>query len=269
MTTKTAKKGVCGFPPSVFLRPDGEAVSNSAASGDFQGLENERLLVLSNLRKAPAKQPKRKRTKNRKYVTYSDEFTHDGVTYGINNSPSYGIYSPMLHKMIEQLNICLKKWRRVFMIRFDLHQEFHTANNAMVSRFRDNLVRRLQRAYEVSEVGYGWCREQERAKQQHYHFVMFLDGDKINHPSLVRKAICECWDKLKVGNYARCADAGYYNIHIDDSEARQEAVYRFSYLAKQRGKGYRPSQTKDYGTSRLNSPKDKLWQDQQSTHLNY
>jgi hypothetical protein len=32
---------------------------------------------------------------------------------------------------------------------------------------------------------------------------------------------------------------------------RQEAIYRISYLAKVRGKGYRDPQAKDYGTSRL------------------
>jgi hypothetical protein len=32
---------------------------------------------------------------------------------------------------------------------------------------------------------------------------------------------------------------------------RLDAIYRISYLAKVRGKGYRDPQAKDYGTSRL------------------
>lgn len=255
MTAKTAKNDVCGDVLSEMSRADAYGVNELGGFEVFTESEKERLLVISNLRKAPNKQPKRKpkraRTKNRKYVTYSDEFTHDGITYRINNAPSYGVYTPMLHKMIEQLSVCLKKWRRVFMLRFDLHQAFYTETSRMVVKFRKNLSGRLQRAYEVSEIGYAWCREQERAKQQHYHMVLFLDGDKINHPSLVSKMITDCWEAVDVGNYARMANQGYYNIHVDDDETIQEAVYRFSYLAKQRGKGYRPKQAKDYGTSRL------------------
>jgi hypothetical protein len=38
---------------------------------------------------------------------------------------------------------------------------------------------------------------------------------------------------------------------IDNDEVFADAVYRISYLAKTRGKGYRPAQVKDYSTSRL------------------
>ncbi len=38
---------------------------------------------------------------------------------------------------------------------------------------------------------------------------------------------------------------------VDSQETLADAVYRVSYLAKTRGKGYRPEQVKDYSTSRL------------------
>jgi hypothetical protein len=38
---------------------------------------------------------------------------------------------------------------------------------------------------------------------------------------------------------------------VDNEQALQAAIYRISYLAKPRGKGYRPPQTKDYGCSRM------------------
>ena len=44
--------------------------------------------------------------------------------------------------------------------------------------------------------------------------------------------------------------AGYHNINRGDMEAIQNAIYHISYLAKTRGKGYRPTQTKDYGWAR-------------------
>jgi hypothetical protein len=43
----------------------------------------------------------------------------------------------------------------------------------------------------------------------------------------------------------------FYYINKDDNKTRFEAIYRLSYLAKVRGKGYRDTQAKDYQTSRL------------------
>ena len=40
-------------------------------------------------------------------------------------------------------------------------------------------------------------------------------------------------------------------------EKRLEAINRVSYLGKTRGKGYRPKQSKDYGSSRLKHPTTK------------
>ena len=63
------------------------------------------------------------------------------------------------------------------------------------------------------------------------------------------------------GNAEKVADAGVtreggylYFIDKNDNGTRLEAIYRLSYLAKVRGKGYRDIQAKDYGTSRLQSP---------------
>ena len=50
----------------------------------------------------------------------------------------------------------------------------------------------------------------------------------------------------------------FYFIDKDNcQEERAKAIDRLSYLAKTRGKGYRDSQAKDYGSSRL-KPKDAL-----------
>lgn len=223
--------------------------------------ENERILLLSNLKQSPSNthlnkpqkvKKKRLRTTNRKRVSLSETITHDGTVYAINNKPSYGVYLRLLHKIISQLDICIVKWKRVFVIRFDLHQHWHTDKNILVSRFRKNLVERIGRAYGVYEVGYVWVREQEKVKQQHYHFALFLDGDKINHSAKISEIIRDTWESVKVGNTAHIPIKCYYNIV--DGESKADVVWRISYFAKQRGKGYRPNQTKDYGTSRLLLP---------------
>jgi len=186
--------------------------------------------------------------KNRKYVSHSGEMHRNGATYAINAKKS-GIYSAILHKMIDQLDICMNKWKRVLLIRFDLHIPFYTADNKVISRFRKNLIRRLEREYQINEIGYVWVREQEKAKHQHYHCAIYLNGNAIRHSSKTLRIIKDTWERINIENYMHAPKNPYY--FIDNEQTKQEAIYRISYLAKARGKGYRDKQAKDYSTSRL------------------
>jgi len=246
----------CGFVPSVLSRCETVGASAGAAYGGSRLTEKERILLLSNpsnsKNRSSGSSEKVSRTKNRKEVSNANMISRNGIKYQINNSATYGVYLKILNKALDQLDICIGKWRRVFVIRFDLHQRWHTANNSMVSKFRKNLVRRIERKYELFEVGFVWVREQERAKSQHYHMALFLDGDKINHSASIGKIIREAWVAVKAGNSVHIPKNCYYNVTDEDS--KQEVIYRLSYLAKQRGKGYRPPQTKDYSVSRLCMP---------------
>lgn len=190
------------------------------------------------------------RTKNRKPVSFSSVVLHDGIKYKINGSETRGVYLQLIHKAIEQLDICIVNWGRVFAMRFDLHQKAKTTHSKMLTMFRKNLMRRLERSYQMAEMGYVWVREQEKAKKQHYHFVVFLDGDKIKHSSMISQVIIETWQNVRDGNTAYIPRRCFY--HVVDTVTKAEAIYRVSYLAKIRGKGYRPPQAKDYGASRLN-----------------
>ena len=188
-------------------------------------------------------------TKNRKTVSFSSTINHNGINYEINGSETHGVYLQLVHAMIEQLEICLSMWGRVFAMRFDLRQMENTGDSKMLTSFRKNLKRRLERKYQMANMGYMWVREQESAKQQHYHFVIFLDGDKIRHSSVIIKIIMETWENLKSGNTVGYVKRCFYNV--SDSNSKADAIYRFSYLAKARGKSNRPPQSKDYGTSRM------------------
>ena len=193
-----------------------------------------------------------KQTKNRKYRSTASTITHDGCQYDINAKKS-GIYPQQLHAIIDQLDVCVAMWRRVFVLRIDLHQSHYTETSSMITRFRKNLSRRLERQYGITEIGYTWVREQEKAKHQHYHLAFFLDGDKIRHPATLNKIISDTWQKLKTSNTVHHPVHCYY--YINDEQAKAQVVYRLSYLAKARGKGYRTAQAKDYSTSRLIAPK--------------
>ena len=189
-----------------------------------------------------------KPTKNRKYKSMAETITHNGTKYEINAKKS-GIYPQQLHSIIDQLDICVMKWRRVLVLRIELHQNHYTDDSQMISRFRKNLSRRLDRQYGITEVGYTWVREMEKAKHQHYHLALYLDGDVIQHPQKLNKIIANTWESLRAGNTVGYPSNCFH--YIKDLDSKAKAVYRISYMAKARGKGYRPPQAKDFASSRL------------------
>lgn len=190
-------------------------------------------------------------TNNRKRESCTSTINHRGTDYAINGGKTRGVYLPIVHKAIAQLDICIERWGRVFTLRFDLHQKVKGDDSYMLTKFRKNLSERIQRKYGISEIGYQWVREQEIAKQQHYHFALFMDGDKIRHPSALNKIITQTWERLNEGNFVFFPRNCFLMVSNEQTKAR--AVYRVSYFAKVRGKGYRPNQCKDYSTSRLKS----------------
>jgi len=196
---------------------------------------------------------KLKRTINRKRVTFDDTITHHEKTYRINNGNlgvKLGLYVEPLQKIIEQFEVGLAKWRRVFVLRFDLHCPFETNDNKQMTDFRKRLFQKLKRVYGFKEIGYCWAREYHgKGKGQHYHWVLFLDANVIRHSSRIIELIISAWSKPTGGYHAQNVKRPFYLV--DSDYIVQEAIYRVSYLAKTRGKGYRSEQTKDYQCSRM------------------
>jgi hypothetical protein len=235
----------------------GEAIAGMVLPVSETALK-ERLFLLSNV-EASNNNPletvvnksvttKPKRTHNRKRIIYDDTFTHNGKTYRVNSSKS-GLYAEILKRIIEQFEIGLEKWRRVFVLRFDLHTHIYTKDNARITAFRKRLNQSLKRYYGFKEIGSCWVREQERAKSQHYHFVLFLDGNLIRHSSKIYEMVRAAWDD-GTGTYTMPHIKHPFHF-VDREGIGQDAMYRVSYLAKPRGKGYRPPQTKDFQCSRM------------------
>lgn len=191
-------------------------------------------------------------TKNRKYKSMAGTITHNGNEYVINAKKS-GIFPQQLRSIIDQLDICVMKWRRVLVLRVELHQNHYTDDSKMISRFRKNLARRLDRQYGITEVGYSWVREMEKAKQQHYHLALYLDGDVIQHPRNLNTIIANTWQSVRDGNTVGYPSNCFH--YIEDHDSKAKAIYRISYMAKARGKGYRPPQAKDFSNSRLIAPR--------------
>lgn len=104
---------VCGFVPSVLSRVNSqelEAVRFAAGS------RQEKRAVFNNIctEANPTQRANRdstRRTKNRKYITHSDTIEHQGIKYRINAKKS-GIYTAIVHRLIEQLDAGLQQWGR-------------------------------------------------------------------------------------------------------------------------------------------------------------
>ncbi|WP_181388790.1 inovirus-type Gp2 protein [Pseudoalteromonas sp. meg-B1] len=187
-----------------------------------------------------------KKTANRKYISYKSTFSYRGELLIVNAKKS-GLYTSVLRKIIEQLDCSLELYKRVLLVRFDLHQEHYTKDNERMTKFKKRLFKRLKKKYETNSIGYVWVREHEKPKTQHYHWAIWIDGDKIRHSKKLLPIIKSIWEDMS-GTSPTIKNPYYF---IDNSEQRAEAIYRLSYLAKARGKTARPDQTKDYSTSRI------------------
>lgn len=189
---------------------------------------------------------KHKNTTGRKYISKADTVLYRDELIPVNAGGS-GCYTYMLKKIFEQFDIGLDKWKRLVFIRVDLHQAELTEDNERVTKFRKRLAARITAHYGITEIGYCWVRELEKAKAQHYHMNLWLDGDLVKTSHYVRKYAKQVWEEM--GGTFPSLPRTY--IYVDSADKRLEALYWLSYLAKGRGKGYKNAQTKDYNTSRL------------------
>jgi len=167
-----------------------------------------------------------------------------------NGNEGQGCYREILRAIADQMEAILSHHSRVLVIRFDLHVSTHTPDNRLLSRYMDKLKRHLHRTYGIKRMGFVWAREQERAKKQHYHIAIMLDGNQIQNPSRLLAWIDKKWqarDQPKVFVPENC----FKMVKRSSLKSFDDAFYRLSYLAKVRGKGYRPSSVNDYSTSRI------------------
>jgi hypothetical protein len=190
-------------------------------------------------------------------LTKSRMKEHYGCFLPVNNKQlkilsdeKYGVYPYMIEKIVEQLDICIAIHKRALVVRFDLHLREYSDDNHVISTFINRQKQRIRRTYKTKEIGHAWAREIEKAKVQHYHVALFIDGDVIQNPTKLLRQI-----KAKWFRYGHCyipENCFYFIDKHNIEDERAEAIERLSYLAKTRGKGYKGKQAKNYSVSRLN-----------------
>ncbi|WP_112478749.1 YagK/YfjJ domain-containing protein [Vibrio variabilis] len=178
------------------------------------------------------------------YLVKSNWYEYKGKHWAVNPSRS-GLRVDVLRKILAQLDDISNRHRKVFIFRFDLSVNEYTPTNELITKLIKSVSGRIRSHYGCGLV-YTWVREQERAKKQHYHVVFMLNGSKVNNPHMIKEWLRMIWER-----YGRCSWVRYYHSERDDQVITGDVSYHISYLAKGRGKGYRPEQTKDYGGSRV------------------
>lgn len=184
------------------------------------------------------------------YITHDKVITVNGNTWWVNSKGS-GLITHSIKAMITQVDAMLSHHSKIHIIRFDLRMYEYTDNNGIITAFNRRLHKWLKHKYNLKRVGFAWCRELETSKHQHYHYALIVDGHKVNYPDEVNRKVKEIWRQLDGSEFfpTRC----YYNVIRGDYKTIQAAIWRISYLAKARGKGYKPAQTKNYSTSRIST----------------
>lgn len=193
-----------------------------------------------------------------KPIVYTPTVTLEGKELAINTNTEkkYGCYYHILKRMNQQLAAMLTYHSKVVIIRVDLHLHEYSPNNKLMSQFMQKFIKRAKRGFKVKRIGYAWVRELEKAKAQHYHLVLMLDGNEIQTGYKVNKLCSEIWEgwgQPKTPYIQNCA----HMVKRDDKETYNAAFYRMSYLAKPRGKGYRAPAANDYFTSQI-KPKTSI-----------
>ncbi len=187
-----------------------------------------------------------------------DYITGDGIALKINTwDGQYYCIAEILNKIYTQSTAMLSYHNKVLFFRLDLHlensQKFKL-NNREVSLLIEKIRKRVKAKYCCKRLGYMWVREHEKHKKLHYHLIIMIDANKIQHPSALIGWITERW--VSRGHpRPHIPKKPFYKVHREDKVTFEEMFYRASYLAKARGKGYCNKSVNNFSSSRI---KDKL-----------
>lgn len=155
--------------------------------------------------------------------------------YRINNNHTLGCYNEVLKRLYGQLNNFLSHHSRLLFLRQDIRVYQYSTDNKLMSDFMRSLRRNLKRHFGFSRVGYLWVRELSKATKQHYHLILLLDGNKVQHPANVIRIAEETAYKVEIPK-PYTPKKPYLLISRNDSEGFCKAIYRGSYMAKTRTK---------------------------------
>lgn len=161
------------------------------------------------------------------------------------------MYSRMLKQMLTQIEAILSHHNKVLLVRFDLNKSDYDENSQDISLFFRQFLDTIKKTYKLKRVAYSWAREQGKTENRHYHCFIALDGNKVQTSYRIVEQIKWYWEIIHDGSVHFTQPKCFHMLHRNKPESFKDPIYHISYLAKGRGKGYKPQQAKNYSCSRL------------------
>lgn len=185
-----------------------------------------------------------------KRVIMDSEIELNGENYRINTNKSkgQGCFVEILRAIQSNLASMLSFHCKVYVVQFVVHCHVYEQKNSGISDLMRVFKKRLSRRYGLSRVSGGWVRETGQSGVQHYHVVIFLDGNKVRWFRGVQNLVVEI---MKVRGYPWPSFMKSHMVRRDEREGMNETFYHLSYMAKIRSKSGRSPSTNDYSFSRL------------------
>lgn len=196
-----------------------------------------------------------RRTKKKNDITYNKTVNFDGAVLPIQNRDDWGSYRPALRSIHTQLKNMLSHHCKLLALRTDFHVNSEQWTEGDFSIFLKRSKRQLCKHYQLKRIAHVWARESSKNGSHHYHLVLILDGNKVNHPIVVTNILTQEWVKLGHSHPRR------NNHHILVSSVDDkflDAFFHFSYLAKIHTKDQQPSGTRNFGSSQVRMNNKKL-----------
>jgi len=185
-----------------------------------------------------------------KRVVMDNQIKLNGQNYRINTNRSrgQGCFLEILRAIESNLASMLSFHCKVYVVQFIVHCHVFEQTNSGISDLMRVFKKRLSRRYELLRIAGGWTRETGRSGIQHYHVVLFLDGNKVRWFRGVQDLISEI---MRMRGYPCPSFVKSHMVHRDERQGMSEAFFHLSYIAKTRSKSGRAPSTNDYSFSRL------------------
>ena len=101
----------------------------------------------------------KKKQREYKQKHFNSLININGEELNIKSSEQLGVYPKIIERYVEQLDICIARFKRVFVLRFDLHADEYTSDNKRMEDFIRRQKRRIQRTYNTKYIAHTWVRE--------------------------------------------------------------------------------------------------------------
>jgi len=184
------------------------------------------------------------------------KYQYNGVVWNLYKNRDYN--KKELDAIFEQVNKVLVSCKRATIIRFDLTPFGYDDDNKDIEVFSRRLFKKIKRIYKLKSngIGYCWCREVSDSGRLHYHWMLVLDGKKVQSSYGVSKIISEIY-RDKIGSASRVISATH-GLERSDYRAQKVAMKHVAYLAKIDTRDKPAGRVKAFSRGKVKLPDDAL-----------